>query len=115
MSRKDFYNSTLWRKTSKMFVLSKSCICEKCGKPIYCRGINDYLPKEKRRRYIVHHKIALDEVNYKDENISLNWDNLQLLCIDCHNSLNADAVLRDDVMFDENGNLIKRVVIKRKA
>ncbi|WP_447382426.1 HNH endonuclease [Streptococcus pneumoniae] len=27
----------------------------------------------------------MDETNYQDESITLNEDNLQLLCLECHN------------------------------
>lgn len=115
MSRVDFYHSTIWRKQSKLYALSKYCICEKCGRPVYVDGITPYQPKDKRLKYVVHHKIHLNESNYNDYNISLNWDNLQLLCIDCHNQEHSNAITRNDVMFDEQGNLVERKVVKRTA
>ena len=33
---------------------------------------------------IVHHKIHLDADNIGDPNVTLNWDNLELVCMDCH-------------------------------
>lgn len=33
---------------------------------------------------IVHHKIHLTPENIYDRNIALSWDNLELLCRDCH-------------------------------
>ena len=38
-----------------------------------------YVPGE-----IVHHKIALTPDNINDPSVSLSWDNLELLCRDCH-------------------------------
>ena len=35
--------------------------------------------------YIVHHKSYIDTSNIWDTDITLNFDNLELLCIDCHN------------------------------
>ena len=47
--------------------------------------------------------------NINDENISLNEDNLEGLCIDCHNNEHFSTnVTKLDVMFDEKGNLVKR-------
>lgn len=44
-------------------------MCEKCLKE------GRYTPGD-----IVHHKIHLDPVKILDPSISLNWDNLELLC-----------------------------------
>lgn len=33
---------------------------------------------------IVHHKIHLTPENISDPGVSLSWDNLELLCRDCH-------------------------------
>lgn len=115
MSRKDFYNSKVWELVRVNYAKSKCCICERCGQPVYVSGVNDYLPKEKRIRYIVHHKTRLNEINYNDDSISLNEDNLELLCIDCHNKEHFGSMaVRKDLMFDEFGNLVKRKVVKRK-
>ena len=35
--------------------------------------------------YIVHHKCYIDTSNVFDPNITLNFENLELLCLDCHN------------------------------
>ena len=32
----------------------------------------------------MHHKIPLTPENVRDTNITLNWDNLELLCKSCH-------------------------------
>ena len=113
--RKDFYKSKAWKDNRKAFALSRYCICERCGKAVYVSGINDYLPKENRLRYVVHHKEYLNEDNYIDDSVALDWNNLELLCIDCHNkehNVRQDAT-RCDLEFDDNGNLIQRKMIKR--
>lgn len=33
---------------------------------------------------IVHHKVHLTPENISDPGVSLSWDNLELLCRDCH-------------------------------
>ena len=104
-----FYKTTRWKNTRKLYALSKHCICERCGVPIYMSGINDYLPKDKRIKGIVHHKIHLDSTNYMKEEIAYSFDNLELLCIDCHNNEHmSKELLRDGYKFDEEGNIIKK-------
>lgn len=90
---KSFYNSSAWKKCSRAYRKSKYNICERCGKP------GD----------IVHHKIYLNPNNINDPNITLNWDYLELVCIDCHNHehMNKYDALQQGLCFDSEGNLIK--------
>ncbi|HFU4203812.1 TPA: HNH endonuclease [Streptococcus suis] len=39
-----------------------------------------------RGKSIVDHVVEINPDNYQDDNITLGEDNLQLLCIECHNS-----------------------------
>ena len=48
-------------------------LCERC----LARGLI-------RQGDEVHHKIRLTPENINDPNISLNWENLELLCKTCH-------------------------------
>ena len=67
------------------------------------------MPKEKRRAGIVHHKIWLDNNNIEDDNITLNEDNLIGVCKECHENIHHEnKSCRKDMMFDENGYIIKR-------
>lgn len=103
-----FYKTTRWKQTRRMYALSKYCICERCNRPVYLSGINDYLPKEKRLKGIVHHKEHLNESNYTKEEIAYDFNNLELLCIDCHNEEHMSTdILRDGFKFDEDGNIIR--------
>ena len=88
-SRK-FYNSSAWIKTAKAYKLSKFGICEKCGE----------VGEE------VHHIIPLNPNNINDPNITLNWDNLMLLCRSCHELIEekATATIRG-IRFTENGQV----------
>jgi 5-methylcytosine-specific restriction endonuclease McrA len=90
---KKFYNSKEWIKCREAFKQSKYGICERCG-----------MPGEE-----VHHKIYLTPDNINNPYITLNWDNLELLCSSCHSKehMSKYDVVRDDVMFDKNGNLIR--------
>jgi 5-methylcytosine-specific restriction enzyme A len=89
-----FYKSAAWRKCRDAYFKSKFGLCERCKQP------GD----------IVHHKDYIKPENINDPNITLNHDNLELLCQACHNSehFGQYGVTREDVMFDENGDLIQR-------
>ena len=67
---------------------SKSYVCERCGKPAV----------------IGHHKKWLNDVNVNDPKIALSFDNLEALCLDCHN---AEHGLRHDIaVFDDAGEIV---------
>lgn len=68
-----FYNTVAWRETRKAYRKSVGGLCEKCLQ----NGIT-------RAGVIVHHKIPIDVNNMTDPNVTLSWDNLMLLCRDCH-------------------------------
>ena len=88
---KAFYNSAAWLKCRAAYIKSVFGLCEKCREP----------------GHIVHHKKELTPDNINDANITLNWDNLQYLCLDCHNRVPSDNyVTRDGLMFDEQGQLV---------
>ncbi len=91
---KKFYNSKEWIKCRKAFKQSKFGVCERCG-----------MPGEE-----VHHKKNLTPENINDPYITLSWDNLELLCQSCHSKehMSKYDVVRDDVMFDESGDLVKK-------
>ena len=70
---KTFYSSVAWKENRKAYAKSKGNLCEVClSKGIYKAG------------EIVHHKIHLTEKNVSDPMVALNWDNLELLCRECH-------------------------------
>lgn len=68
-----FYSSKAWQSCRNEYVKKARGLCENCLR----RGI--YRPGE-----IVHHKIELDPININIPEIALNFDNLELLCRDCH-------------------------------
>jgi len=107
MTREEFYQTKTWKKVRRNVWLKQSCLCARCSRPVYVNGISQYIPKEKRLKGIVHHKQYLTDENFNDDGISLNEDNLEGVCIDCHNKEHFNTgVTRNDVMFDGNGNLI---------
>lgn len=68
-----FYKSKAWQKCRAAYAKSKGGLCERC----LARGIY-------RAGEIVHHKQHITPGNITDPNIILAWDNLELLCRDCH-------------------------------
>lgn len=114
MTRLEFYNSKTWKRNRVAYAISRNCICERCGRPVYVSGINEALPKNKRLRYIVHHKKHLNESNITDVNVSLDWNNLELLCIECHNIEHTEKPTREELTFNQAGQLVKRIEVKRK-
>lgn len=88
---KRFYKSAAWKKCRDAFFAARFGLCERCGGP----------------GKIVHHKIWLTPNNIDDPAVSLNWDNLELLCQKCHNEEHhAKEPVAKGLRFDEEGNLI---------
>lgn len=69
-----FYKSQAWEDCRNAYMAKVNHLCERC------KANGFYEPAK-----IVHHKIHLTEANYRDASISLNFDNLEALCLDCHN------------------------------
>ena len=119
MARKDFYQSKAWKENRRTYAISRNCICERCGRAVYVSGVSDEsIPKEHRLRYVVHHKQYLNESNYTQDEVAMEWKQLELLCIDCHNEEHfKEDSTRKGLMFDDMGNLIPKITppsIKRK-
>lgn len=68
-----FYKTTAWQACRDAYVSYVGGLCEHCLKN------GRIVPGE-----IVHHKIHLSPMNIDDPDITLNWDNLVLLCRECH-------------------------------
>lgn len=67
------YKSKAWQRCRNEYAKSVGHLCECCLKNgIYKAG------------EIVHHKEHITKENINDINVTLNWDNLELLCRDCH-------------------------------
>lgn len=70
---KDFYRSKTWQRCREGYIKYRHGLCERC----LAKGI--YKPGE-----IVHHKTHLTPENIYDPTVATSFDNLQLLCRDCH-------------------------------
>lgn len=92
MARRNFYNTTAWIKCRDAYIKSVYGLCERCGQP----------------GYIVHHKTRLTDENENDPNVTLNWDNLEYLCLQCHNEEHfSQKNTKIGTKFDNNGQLVK--------
>ena len=71
--RASFYRSQAWKSAAAAYKKSVGGLCEKC----YARGLVE-------PGAIVHHKIHLTDDNLDNQEISLSFSNLELLCRKCH-------------------------------
>ena len=71
-----FYKSGAWVSCRNNYFRKAKGLCERCA----AKGII-------RTGEIVHHKIILTPENIKNPDVTLNQDNLMLVCRDCHAAL----------------------------
>ncbi len=87
-----FYRSRAWRDTQAAYMASRHYVCERCG------GL----------ARIVHHKRYINAENVGDPAVTLDWANLEAVCIDCHNTEHMSAKNpANGTAFDKDGNIIK--------
>ena len=95
---KPFYKSKQWQDVRAMALARDNHLCAKCG-----------APAEE-----VHHIIHLTEENIHDPMVSMNLNNLQSLCKDCHfkehleDKANGMREIKYEYAFDNNGMLVKK-------
>lgn len=99
---KRLYNSKQWEQCRDSYIKQAGGLCE------ICLSKNQITVGEE-----VHHKVFLTQQNINDPNITLNSNNLQLLCKRCHNEIHErwgseNESTTDDTCFDEYGNLIEK-------
>ena len=99
---KSFYKSKEWIKCRNSYITFVHGLCECCGKP----------------GKIVHHKKKITPMNINDPDITLNYDNLEYLCLDCHNKEHniereKKSITRAGLQFNEKGELIQIVPPKK--
>lgn len=92
-----FYNSKAWIQCKKAYIKSVNGLCERCLKK------GKLVPG-----YIVHHKVKLTPSNINNPNITLNFDNLELLCLDCHNweHMGKYGATAEGIKFNNNGDVV---------
>lgn len=69
-----FYESPEWKRCKEAYLIKSNHLCERCLK----KGL--YEPAK-----IVHHKVHLTPENCGDPELLFGFDNLEALCIACHN------------------------------
>lgn len=109
---KKFYSSKAWQDCRNEYAARRHYLCEDClRRGIYKPGV------------IVHHKIEIDPVTIEKPEIALNFDNLELLCRECHarrheqqfkgwkyfNERRKEKKLNDNrYIVDENGKVFAK-------
>ena len=90
---KKFYDSIVWKDLRMMKMDMENHCCEHCGDAAY----------------IVHHKEWIDIDNITDPSVTLNIDNLEALCLSCHNTVTfrTNQSTQNGLTFDMYGNLIQ--------
>ena len=85
-----FYRSVAWQQTRQAYGDAMGWLCERCR----ARGVI-------QRGSIVHHKryLGMDPAM----ETALAWDNLELLCLDCHNREHMGGEPEVRVNFDASG------------
>ena len=91
---KCFYNTKRWQNCRNSYFKKVGGLCERCLKA------GKITPGE-----IVHHKIYLDENNINDASISLNFNNLELLCRECHEKEHKSKEKNKRYIIKSNGEI----------
>ncbi len=73
-----FYSSGAWKRCRRDYADSVGNMCERCRK----KGL--IVVGTRARPLEVHHRIPLTLENIGNPAVTLNWNNLELLCKDCH-------------------------------
>ena len=89
---KSFYLSKSWRACRDAYFRKQNGVCERCGSA----------------GAIVHHKRYITPDNINNPKITLNFDNLELLCQDCHNKEHKKKIKTENTRYsiDDEGNIL---------
>ena len=91
-----FYHSAAWQHTREMILARDYYICQECGKA-NCTT--------------VHHINELTPGNINDPRITLNPDNLETICRDCHDKIHnrfqpSKNKKQREAVYDNTGHII---------
>jgi 5-methylcytosine-specific restriction protein A len=89
-----FYKSKAWLDCREGFIKFVHGLCNRCDSP----------------GFIVHHKILLTPNNINDPEATLNWEQLEYLCLECHNQEHMSKhkeIIREGLKFNDKGEVIK--------
>ena len=90
----NFYTGTKWKNCRAAYIKTREAIdggmCERCK----------IVPG-----YIVHHKEYITPDNINNPDVTLNLNNLEYLCLDCHNK---EHMTKQDkrYVFGQNGEIL---------
>lgn len=84
-----FYSSERWKQCRRAYWAKARGLCERC----LAKGV--YKPGE-----IVHHKTHLTPENITDPTVTLSFDNLQLVCRECHEEIHRGKGKRYQIAPD---------------
>ena len=73
-----FYGSIAWRNCRDAYTRSAGGLCERCLEK------GRITPGD-----VVHHKEPLTASNINDPDVTLSWDNLMLVCTQCHAEIHS--------------------------
>lgn len=93
---RSFYCSSAWENCRAEYLKKVNHLCERC----LAKGI--YEPA-----YIVHHRVHLTQENFGDPELMFGFDNLEALCLACHNEEHKTKVREKRWKFVE-GELLTR-------
>lgn len=99
---KAFYHSKAWRKTRDKYYHHQHGLCERCARA-----------GKLTQGEIVHHIQHLSPQNIDNPMITLNFDNLMLVCRDCHALEHGEIYEAKEkakparVAFDVDGNVVE--------
>lgn len=103
-----FYHSKEWKRIREIVFQRDNGLCQKCLKEK-----DEEVPGDE-----VHHLIWLRPTNINNPNITMNMDNLVLLCRDCHMQIHKASthkkeglnMVNNGVYIDNNGEIKKQKV-----
>ena len=84
-----FYKSAAWLKCRAGYIKKVGGLCERC----FAKGIAEPC-------YIVHHKEYITPDNLRCPEVALSFDNLEALCLKCHNEEHFKRKRRYEVRAD---------------
>ena len=90
-----FYRSKAWKDCRAAYIHSVNGLCERCLEKGIIKAAD-----------IVHHIIELDDEKARDPSIAFNFDNLQAVCIECHNEVHFGKKTERRYIISEDGRVI---------
>ncbi len=91
---KNFYFSAAWKAARDGYAASRGGLCEDCLE----NGV--YTPGE-----IVHHMTELTPENINSPQITLAWENLRLVCRECHAKRHKKWKMHRRYKVDQDGHV----------